>query len=140
LSTLLLTVAVISDVAPFWSAPSSLLASATGKVMPPGPPMPWPTIRIAEVGPAAASTAPPGLQVSGLNWAETLVATVLSRARPQMPTARLSRLARCWPRVVPGLPPTGVAGVLSLKPAPVVTENAAALAPWDRFACSIRVS
>ena len=27
-------------------------------------------------------------------------------------------LRRCWPSVVPGLPPTGAAGVGSLKPTP----------------------
>jgi hypothetical protein len=44
------------------------------------------------------------------------------------------------PGVVPGLRPTGVAGVLWLKPRPASIENAAALAPCARFARSIIVS
>jgi len=97
MSTPPLTVAVISVVAPFWSAPSSLLVSAAGKVVPPGAPMLRPTIRTANVGPAKASTAPSGLQGKLPNRAIIRVATVLSRALTQMPGARLDRFIRCCP-------------------------------------------
>src|SRR5688500_14891221 len=36
----------------------------------------------------------------------------------QIAAACRKTLARCWPRVVPGLPPTGAAGVGSLNPTP----------------------
>src|SRR5262245_32004613 len=40
---------------------------------------------------------------------------------PQIPAAYWNTKRRCWPIVVPGLPPTGVAGVGSLKPSPVLS-------------------
>ena len=39
-------------------------------------------------------------------------------AASQMSAARSKTLRRCCPRVVPGLPPTGAAGVGSLNPSP----------------------
>src|SRR5947199_3677757 len=36
----------------------------------------------------------------------------------QIDAAKLNAFSRCWPRVVPGLPPIGVAGVGSLNPTP----------------------
>src|SRR3954470_6339903 len=44
--------------------------------------------------------------------------TGLSRIEPQMSAAYWKAISRCWPTVVPGLPPTGAAGVGSLKPTP----------------------
>ncbi len=42
--------------------------------------------------------------------------TGLSRIEPQTSAAYWKAMRRCWPTVVPGLPPTGAAGVGSLKP------------------------
>src|SRR5215203_2992619 len=42
--------------------------------------------------------------------------TALSRIEPQTLAANWKAISRCWPTVVPGLPPTGAAGVGSLKP------------------------
>src|SRR5947209_7504920 len=44
--------------------------------------------------------------------------TGLSRIEPQTLAANWKTLSACWPRVVPGLPPTGATGVGSLKPTP----------------------
>src|SRR5436305_5275815 len=44
--------------------------------------------------------------------------TGLSRIEPQTFAANWKTLSACWPRVVPGLPPTGATGVGSLKPTP----------------------
>src|SRR6185503_15864472 len=40
------------------------------------------------------------------------------RIEPQMFAACVKQFRRCAPIVVPGLPPTGAAGVASLKPSP----------------------
>src|SRR5947209_18391260 len=44
--------------------------------------------------------------------------TGLSRIEPQTLAAYWKTFRACWPTVVPGLPPTGAAGVGSLKPTP----------------------
>src|ERR1051325_3192922 len=70
------------------------------------------------MGPAAPSTALVALQVSGLNCAWMLIGTAEVRMPAQMAAACVKQLSRCWPMVVPGLPPTGAAGVASLNPSP----------------------
>src|SRR5689334_22037007 len=70
------------------------------------------------VAPALPSTAPPAVQGSGVNCALMTIGTGLVRVAPQMLAACVNAIRRCWPRVVPLLPPTGTAGVGSLKPTP----------------------
>src|ERR1044072_9370511 len=70
------------------------------------------------MGPAAPSTGLVALQVSGLNCAWMLIGTAEVRMPAQMAAACVKQLSRCWPMVVPGLPPTGAAGVASLNPSP----------------------
>ena len=43
---------------------------------------------------------------------------MLSRVSLQRLAAYLKAISRCWPSVVPVLPPTGARGVGSLKPTP----------------------
>ncbi len=70
------------------------------------------------MGPAEPSTAWVALQDSGKSLAKTTMVAVLFNCAPQMLAAAWNALRRCWPSVVPGLPPTGAAGVGSLKPTP----------------------
>src|SRR5690349_5610801 len=70
------------------------------------------------VAPALPSTAPVAVQASGVNWALMTIGTGLVRVAPQMLAAWVKAIRRCLPSVVPSLPPTGVAGVGSLKPTP----------------------
>src|SRR4029077_10025664 len=70
------------------------------------------------IGPAEPSVAEVAVHVSGLNAAWMLMGTDEVRIEPQMVAALLKQLSRCWPTVVPGLPPTGAAGVRSLNPSP----------------------
>src|SRR4051794_19156855 len=46
------------------------------------------------------------------------IGTGPSSALPQMSAAYVNASCRCWPSVTPALPPTGFAGVVSLKPTP----------------------
>src|SRR5262245_43342082 len=62
-------------------------------------------------GPAEPRTAAVALQESGLNAARMLMVTGDVRIEPQIAAAWLKQLSRCSPIVVPGLPPTGAAGV-----------------------------
>src|ERR1051325_7073568 len=69
--------------------------------------------------PAEPRTPPDDEQgVSGSNCALTLIGTVLSMFAAQIVAAKLNRLSRWAPNVVPLLPPSGVAGVASLNPSP----------------------
>ena len=70
------------------------------------------------IGPAEPSTAAVALQAKGSSVAMTTIVTVLFNCAPQMLAACWNAIRRCWPRVVPVLPPTGAAGVGSLKPTP----------------------
>ena len=70
------------------------------------------------IGPAEPSTADVALHDSGSNVASTLIVTVLFNCAPQTFAACWNAIRRCWPSVVPVLPPTGAAGVGSLKPTP----------------------
>src|SRR5262245_35806498 len=47
-----------------------------------------------------------------------MIVDVLFSCAPQTLAAAWNALRRCWPSVVPGLPPTGAAGVGSLNPTP----------------------
>src|SRR5690349_17415542 len=68
--------------------------------------------------PACASVPLPAVQGRPANEPMTVMGTSLFSTLPQSWSARLYAMMRCWPTVVPGLPPTGVAGVGSLKPTP----------------------
>ena len=74
--------------------------------------------RNALIAPAAPRSAPVALHGSGSNVALTRIGTALERSPAQMSAARWKAMSRCWPRVVPGFPPTGATGVGSLKPSP----------------------
>ena len=76
------------------------------------------TLISANRGPAEPSVALVAVQVSGLNAAWIWMVTEDVRIEPQMLAACWKQSRRCWPIVVPELPPTGAAGVGSLKPSP----------------------
>src|SRR5689334_21695993 len=59
-----------------------------------------------------------GEQVSGIIRASMLIGTALSKSAAQIDAAYWKAIIRCWPSVVPGLPPIGAFGVGSLKPTP----------------------
>src|SRR5471030_1618821 len=97
--------------------PASLLARAIGYQVPARGAL-GKSVNIS-VGPAAPRVAPFASQgVSGSKFARMTISTLLLRRAAQTAAAALKTLSRCWPRVVPVLPPTGVAGVVSLKPSP----------------------
>jgi hypothetical protein len=78
-------------------------------------------------GPADPSTFAP----SGSNEARIWIGTALRRRALQMLAAYSNAFTRCWPRVVPVLPPTGAAGVGSLNPSPgPSTMTISNLAGW----------
>src|SRR3954469_9528411 len=66
--------------------------------------------------PAEPSVAAVAVQDSAGNEAWMLMSAALSRVEPQTFAANVNAISRCCPLVVPGLPPTGAAGVGSLKP------------------------
>ena len=68
--------------------------------------------------PAWPNTAELGRQVRGLKLLPTWIVTLLCSAAPQMLAANWKELRRCWPKVVPALPPTGARGDGSLNPSP----------------------
>src|SRR6185503_11368865 len=86
------------------------------------------------VGPALPSTALVASHASGLNWDDTVIVTELGRMLPQIAAACWNTNSRCWPSVVPGLPPTGARAVASLNPSPAPSlftiVIVAASAPW----------
>ena len=57
-----------------------------------------------------------GKRVEGL--LSTKIVWLLSSSAAQISAACWNAMSRCWPRVVPVLPPTGTAGVGSLNPSP----------------------
>src|SRR3954452_2755029 len=59
--------------------------------------------------------------VMGEKFARMTIGTLDSRMLPQIPAANLNAFRRCSPSVVPGLPPSGAAGVGSLKPSPAAS-------------------
>src|SRR4051812_28888066 len=67
---------------------------------------------------AAPSTADVELHGNGVKNAMTRMGCVLCSVPPHFWAAAWNTLSACWPTVVPGLPPTGAAGVGSLKPSP----------------------
>src|SRR5262245_18384088 len=64
----------------------------------------------------AAPAAPRTFGPSGSKLAWMLMSMLLSSAAPHRSAANWKAMRRCWPFVVPGLPPTGAAGVGALKP------------------------
>jgi hypothetical protein len=70
---------------------------------------------IADAEPSVAEVA---VQSCGSKFARIVIVTLLSMIWPHRFAAYWNALRRCCPTVVPGLPPTGVAGVGSLKPSP----------------------
>ena len=53
--------------------------------------------------------------------ARTVIVGPLFSVAPQMFAAHWKAFSRCWPRVVPVLPPIGDAGVASLNPTPAAS-------------------
>src|SRR5262249_16385485 len=74
--------------------------------------------RKTSVGPALPKTAEAAVQVRGSKVERIRVVGRLFRVEAEMLAANWNALRRCWPSVVPGLPPTGATGVGSLKPTP----------------------
>src|SRR5205823_2112474 len=108
--------ATMSDSRGSRSLPALELASATGyQVLPWGAPV---KSASRAIGAAAPSTALVASQSSGVNEASITIGTGLLSEAAQTVAAYWNAISRCSPRVVPGLPPTGVAGVGSLKPTP----------------------
>ncbi len=98
------------------SPPAILLASATGyQVLRSSACGKLPKTWIVDAAPSV-----PVVAAQGRDWKADwmLIVTGLSRIPPQRSAAYWKAMSRCWPTVVPELPPTGVAGVGSLKPAP----------------------
>src|ERR1041385_2336747 len=97
------------------SKPASLFASAMGyhvSVISAGPPaITW----MGDADPSVAAVAVHA-RASKLDWMR--ISAALSRTEPQMLAANRNAIRRCSPMVVPEFPPTGVAGVGSLKPTP----------------------
>src|SRR5206468_8505403 len=96
------------------SSPASLLASALGyQVLARGALVKSRQISLAPAEPSVALVA---VQDSGTNEAPMRIVTLLLKVAPQILAAYWKAFRRCWPSVAPGLPPTGAAGVGSLKP------------------------
>src|SRR4051812_43581743 len=70
------------------------------------------------VAPALPSTAVVAVHVNALNCALMTMGWLLVSVAPHRLAAYVKAIRRCWPSVVPVLPPIGVAGVVSLKPTP----------------------
>src|SRR5258705_12977722 len=99
---------VISGVAPFWSANAILFASATGSqvfaVWGPGN-------VVSHAAGAPTADGPPAdghARFTEVVW--TTIAGTLVRTEPHAWAACCTTFSRCWPRVVPGFPPTGATG------------------------------
>src|SRR5450631_3215893 len=106
----------MSAVAASGSEPSSLAVSALPNHAPvwvaPG------KSRKTSVAPALPRTAEVAVQVRASQVASTRMVTVLVRVEPHLLAAAWNAFRRCWPSVVPTLPPTGATAVESLKPTP----------------------
>ncbi len=74
----------------------------------------WATLMV----PADASVAVLSVQPSATQLARIVMVGPLFSVAPQIFAAVWAALKRCWPRVVPGFPPTGATGVSSLNPTP----------------------
>ncbi len=121
LSTLELNWAEMSLVEGARSVPASLFARAIEyHVFAMGAPVKSESMEIAPALPRTPPVASQGVKGSKLAW--TRIVTVLGKIVPQMLQAVRKTFRRCSPRVVPGLPPTGAAGVVSLKPSPVLSR------------------
>ena len=108
------------------STPANLLASARAYHAPR-------TGAFGESDTMAAGRAAPSVpevasQVRGSKVAWTRISTGESSSAPQIAAARWKAIRRCCPTVVPVLPPTGVAGVASLKPS--VGPSALTIVIW----------
>src|SRR5713101_5555804 len=68
------------------------------------------------VGPADPRTAVVASHWRAVKLAWIRISTGVSSRWAQISAAAWNAISRCWPIVVPGFPPTGAAGVGSLKP------------------------
>ena len=68
--------------------------------------------------PADARVAVLSVQPSASQLARMVIVGPLFSVAPQMFAAVWAAFIRCWPRVVPAFPPTGVTDVVSLNPTP----------------------
>ncbi len=112
-------VALIASVVESSTVPVSLSASARAYHVPgSGAFGKFATDDVAAVEPRTADVE---LHDSGWKLASTLIVTLLGRIEPQIRATSWKTIIRCWPTVVPVFPPTGVAGVVSLKPWPAAS-------------------
>ena len=115
---LTLNVAVISGLVP-GSLPVSALTRATGnQVSKNGA---FGKFLVTPTGAADARVPPSTSQGRAAQLARTVIVGPLLSVAPQIFAAVRTAISRCWPRVVPLLPPTGATGVGSLNP--VVEES-----------------
>src|SRR5512135_1186634 len=106
----------MSAVEPLRSFPKSLFARAFPYQCPPtGAPV---KSRKTNVAPALPRTADVALHVRASHVARTRIVTALDSVAPHLSAAAWKAISRCWPSVVPVLPPTGATTVGSLKPTP----------------------
>src|SRR6266481_3567812 len=116
LPRLMLNRARISVVALSRSRPRSALARAAGyQVFETRAPA---KSRQIVRGPAAANAAELASQPRACQVTRIVIGGTLSRVAPHLLAAAWSAISLCSPNVVPGLPPTGLAGVGSLSPVP----------------------
>src|SRR4051794_26291111 len=115
----MLKVAFISGCAGFGSAPKSLLVRDS---LYHGPANGAPVkSRKMPIAPAEPRTAEVAVQVCAAHCARIVMVMGLSMVAPHLLAAAWKALSRCWPSVVPLLPPTGEAAVVSLKPTPAAS-------------------
>ena len=112
----MLNLARISGLEGFESAPARALPRAEGYHVP----VKGAFAKFCRKLTGAADPRVPEVAVQGSasQLARIVIVGPLVSVAPQTFAANWKAFSRCWPRVVPLLPPTGAAGVLSLNPVP----------------------
>lgn len=112
-----LNLALISGLAAFESTPASAFPRAEGYQVP----VKGAFAKFCRRVTGAADPSVPEKAVQGRvlsQLARIVIFGPLVSVAPQIFAANWKAFSRCWPRVVPLLPPTGATGVLSLNPVP----------------------
>lgn len=117
----MLNLALISGLATFESLPDSALPrAALYHVSVNGAFAKFPRRLTVDADPRVPVVA---VQPSASQLARTVIVGPLVSVAPQMFAANWKAFSRCWPRVVPGFPPTGGTGVVSLNPTPAASTS-----------------
>src|SRR5689334_2959211 len=106
---------------PLGSLPASALARAVGYQVPANGA--FGKFRATLTGDAAPRVPAVSVQLSASQLARIVIVGPLVSVAPQIFAAVWKAISRCCPRVVPPFPPTGVAGVGSLKPFPAASTS-----------------